>query len=205
MRLISRNKPDSETLKRILDEQAKLDFSYPEVGTTGSTTPAGYVVDRTHLILGRGDQIYTSAKLALQSWKQFRLGWVDVFPYDAPLVEGTCVAVVGRAFGLWWVNCCRIIYTVDTSAHGSRFGFGYGTLPGHIAYGEECFFIDWDPETDEVKFEILAFSKPNYLVARIGYPWVRRAQKRFGRESAMAIYRAIGDSTQTPSISQFAK
>jgi uncharacterized protein (UPF0548 family) len=81
---------------------------------------------------------------------------------------------------------------VDDSGPISRFGFAYGTLPGHAESGEERFSIEWDQNTNQVSYDILAFSRPNYLLARLGYPMVRRAQKRFARESAAAMLRAIG-------------
>ncbi len=36
----------------------------------------------------------------------------------------------------------------------------------------------------EVWYAILAFSRPHLLMAWLGYPYIRRVQKRFGRESA---------------------
>ena len=73
-----------------------------------------------------------------------------------------------------------------------RFGFAYGTLPDHAGSGEERFLVEWDRKDDSVWYGILAFSRPRHLLARIGYPWVRRVQKRFGRESAAVMRRAVG-------------
>jgi uncharacterized protein (UPF0548 family) len=53
--------------------------------------------------------------------------------------------------------------------------------------------IEWNREDNNVWYDILAFSRPNHLLARLGYPVVRRMQKRFGRESAAAMQRAVGD------------
>lgn len=58
--------------------------------------------------------------------------------------------------------------------------------------GEERFLIEWDRDTDRVSCEIAAFSKPNHFLSRLGYPIVRRNQKWFGRDSAAALYQAIG-------------
>ena len=74
----------------------------------------------------------------------------------------------------------------------SRFGFTYGTLPDHVGAGEERFLVEWDRGNDSVWYDILAFSRPRHVLARLGYPWVRRVQKRFGRESAAAMRRAVG-------------
>ena len=37
--------------------------------------------------------------------------------------------------GLWWLNACRIVYVVDEAGPVTRFGFAYGTLPGHAGSG----------------------------------------------------------------------
>jgi len=71
-----------------------------------------------------------------------------------------------------------------------RFGFAYGTLPGHIERGEERFLLEMSDD-DSVWYDILAFSQPRHLLTKIGYPFVRRMQKRFGRESAAAMVRAV--------------
>jgi len=42
-----------------------------------------------------------------------------------------------------------------------------------------------------VKYGILAFSRPNQLLVHLGYPLVHRLQKRFARDSAAAMLRAV--------------
>ena len=46
-------------------------------------------------------------------------------------------------------------------------------------------------EDDAVWYDILAFSRPNHFLARLGYPLVRRLQKRFARDSASAIKNVV--------------
>src|SRR5271157_5564244 len=38
-----------------------------------------------------------------------------------------------------------------------------------------------------------AFSRPQWLLTRLGYRYMRRLQKRFGRESAAAMVRAVNN------------
>ena len=109
---------------------------------------------------------------------------------------------MGRAFGLWWLNCCRIVYVVNESGPIKKFGFAYGTLPGHIESGEERFVIEWNQGDDSVWYDILAFSRPNRLLFRLVYPLVRRMQKRFGRDSAAAVFKAVNGASSTPEIRQ---
>jgi uncharacterized protein (UPF0548 family) len=202
MRFISLQKPKADTLSKSLAEQSALDFSYPEVGATAFRPPAGYVVDQTRIELGSGERVFEAAKSALRNWQQVRLGWVDAWSPGTTLDVGQDVAILGWALGFWWLNCCRIVYTIDDTEGNPRFGFANGTLPGHIEMGEERFLIEWDRDTDRVSYEIVAFSKPNHFLSRLGYPIVRRNQKRFGRDSAAALYRAIGRTAAVPTVVQ---
>ncbi len=202
MRTLSLQKPTAETLSLFLAEQAALDFSYSAVGATAATPPAGYVVDRTRMVLGAGESVFESAKAALKRWQQFRLGWVEAWSTDTPLEVGQVVAIMGWAVGFWWLNCCRIVYTVDESGPTTKFGFAYGTLPGHVESGEERFLIEWDRDTDQVAYDILAFSRPNHILTRLGYPLVRRSQKRFRRDSAASMFRAVNPASSFPTIRQ---
>lgn len=202
MRTLSLQKPTPEFLSRYLAEQATRNLTYPAVGATAATPPEGYVVDRTRIALGTGESTFQAAKAALQNWTQFRLGWVDAWSRDTPLEVGQVVAILGWAVGFWWLNSCRIVYTVDESEPIARFGFGYGTLPGHVGTGEERFLIEWDPETNLVTYDILAFSKPAGFLSRLGYPILRRNQKRFGRDSAAAMFRAVNADSKLPEVLQ---
>lgn len=190
--MLSLRKPSVEALNRFLAVQAELPFTYAAVGATAAKPPAGYMVDRTRIKLGTGETVFQSAVDALCRWEQFRLGWVEVWPTNTPIQEGKTVAVVGRVFGTRWINACRIVYRVDTTGPIQRFGFAYGTLPGHVESGEERFLVEWNQEDDSVWYDILAFSRPNHFLTRLGYPVVRRLQKRFGRDSAAAMLRAVG-------------
>ena len=187
-------KPSATGISRFLAEQAKLELTYKAIGATGGDPPTGYVLDHTRFNLGSGEATFELAKDALRNWKQFRLGWLEAAPDDTPIVKGAVVAIVAQAFGFWWLNACRIIATFDEVGKTSRFGFAYGTLPSHIGTGEERFLIEWDQTDDSVWYDVLAFSKPNHLLARSAYPLVRRAQKRFGRESSEAMLKAVSKS-----------
>ena len=184
-------KPLAAALDAFRASQAGLDFTYQAVGATARTPPSGFVVDHTRIKLGDGEGVFAAARAALARWDQFRLGWVEAYPANTPIQDGQVVAVVARVWGLWWVNACRVVYTVDESGPVTRFGFAYGTLPGHAESGEERFLVGWDRATDAVSYDILAFSRPRHPLARLGYPFTRRTQRRFARDSAAAMRRAI--------------
>jgi len=185
-------RPTAATIQAFLAAQARLDLTYSAVGATGTTPPAGYVVDHTRSKLGEGEKIFVAAKAALERWQQFRLGWLEASPEDTPIQEGQVVAILARSLSLWWLNACRIVAVVNEDGPVRRFGFAYGTLPDHAGSGEERFLVEWDREEGSVWYDILAFSRPRHVLARLGYPWVRRVQKRFGRESAAVMCRAVG-------------
>ena len=191
--MMSLRRPSDAAVREFLAAQAKLDFTYPAVGATATTPPAGYVVDHTRIRLGEGEAVFRAARAALGRWDQFRLGWVEAWPPGAPIRAGEVVGSVARCLGLWWLNACRIVYVVDEEGPVTRFGFANGTLPGHAETGEERFLVEWDRASGEVWYDILAFSRPHAFLTRLGYPYMRRVQKRFGRESAAAMVRAVED------------
>jgi uncharacterized protein (UPF0548 family) len=180
-------RPTAEAIRSFLASQGRLDLTYSALGATATTPPAGYVVDHTRIRLGAGEKVFTAAKEALERWQQFRLGWLEASPEDKPIKEGQVVAILARSLGLWWLNACRIVAVVDEDGPARHFGFAYGTLPDHVGTGEERFLVEWDREDDSVWYDILAFSRPRHFLARLGYPWVRRTQKEFGRASAAVM------------------
>lgn len=183
-------KPSAGRLRALLAAQSKLDLTYSAVGATAAVPPSGYVVDRTRIKLGEGKKVFAAAQAALKRWDHFRLGWVEAWPSDTPIKPGHAVVVIARLLGLWWLNCCRIVYVVDDSEPARRYGFAYGTLPEHAESGEERFTVEWHQHDDEVWYNILAFSRPNQTLVRLGYPYVRRIQRQFARDSAAAMLNA---------------
>lgn len=189
--MLSPRKPSARAVEQFLAGQSRLEFTYSAIGATASLPPFGYVVDHTRSKLGEGRAVFDAAVAALRRWEQFRLGWLEAWSDATPIVSGETVAVVARAAGLWWLNACRIVYVVDETGPLTKFGFAYGTLPAHAGSGEERFLVEWNHADESVWYDILAFSRPRHLLARIGYPLVRRTQRRFGRESAAAMRRAV--------------
>jgi len=186
----SLRKPSPAEIRRFLDEQALGGFSYSFVGQTASKPPEGVKVDHTRIKLGDGEAAFIAATSALERWVQFRLGWVEPCSTNTPIKSGQVVGILARVARLWWLNACRIVYVVDEEGPPQRFGFAYGTLPGHAESGEERFLIEWHQEDNSVWYEILAFSRPRHPLIWLGYPFARMIQKRFARQSAAAMLRA---------------
>jgi uncharacterized protein (UPF0548 family) len=167
-------------------------FSYSEVGATRGSPPLGYNVDHNRVLLGHGREAFEMAISAIDSWKMFHLGWVEVFPPNPPIEVGQAVAVVVSHLGFWSVNVARIVYTIHEHGEVERYGFAYGTLLGHAEQGEERFTVEYHSRTEEVWYDLFAFSKPRHILARLGYPISRSLQKRFARDSLNAMKQAVG-------------
>jgi uncharacterized protein (UPF0548 family) len=193
--MLSIGRPSDARLRRFIENQSGCPFTYADVGATAATLPDSFSVYRDRSSLGRGEACYQRAKAALDDWRQLRLGWLDAFPCKAPLQAGQVVAVGVRLFGVWSLNACRIVYVVNDAAPIARYGFAYGTLPDHIAIGEERFLVEWNPADDIVRFEINVFSRPRHWLARIGYPALVYVQRRFRREAPEAMRRAVDQLT----------
>jgi uncharacterized protein (UPF0548 family) len=175
--------PTERDVEEFIAKQRNLPFTYPEVGATNTTPPAGYNVDHNRIRLGEDETTFERAVEALKNWRQFDLGWVTIVPRGVAVEVGATVAVRARAFGTWSLNACRVVYVIDEPR---RFGFAYGTLPDHVERGEERFLVEWLPD-DSVWYDILAFSRPQHPLVKLSSPLARRLQKRFARESLIRM------------------
>jgi uncharacterized protein (UPF0548 family) len=181
-------KPDRATIKRLLGKRQLDPFSYSAVGATVGSAPNGYNDDRNRILIGHGLDRFKAARAAVDDWKMFDLPWVELFPSRPDIRVGTAVAVAVSHLGFWSVNISRIVYVVNEE---SSYGFAYGTSLCHSEEGEERFLVEHDPATDEVWYDLKAFSKPKHPLARVGYPISRYLQKRFARESLAAMKRSV--------------
>jgi uncharacterized protein (UPF0548 family) len=184
-------KPDERYLDQLHESHRDLPLSYREVGCSRGTAPAGYVADKHRVRLGSGAAVFERARQAVRDWRILRLGWVEPLWPDASVKEGTLVGTMARVFGLWTVNVCRIVFVVAEEGPVVRYGFAYGTLPGHVECGEERFQVEWHQADDSVWYDIRAVSKPGGWMARLAYPLTRRLQHRFGRDSLRVLAEAV--------------
>lgn len=191
--MISLRRPTRAAINAFLADQASRPFTYQAVGTSAGAAPAGYDLDERRIELGRGEETFARAAAAVRAWRHFQLGWVEPCWADTPIEAGCCVGILARVLGMWWLNACRIVEVLDTQSPSEQtFGFVYGTLPDHAERGEERFVVTWNRTDDRVGYTIRAFSQPRHPLARLGYPLVRRFQKRFARDSCAAMRRAVG-------------
>jgi uncharacterized protein (UPF0548 family) len=182
--------PTEDKIRRFISKQKDSSFSYPHVGASATAVPAGYNLDHNRVQLGRGENTWQRGLGAIRAWRMFSLPWVNLHWQSAPIVVGTDIAVSIHHFGFYSLNACRIVYLVDEEGAVKRFGFAYGTLAEHAESGEERFTVEWNRADDTVWYDILAFSRPRQMLARLGYPLSRSLQKRFAEGSKAAMIHA---------------
>jgi uncharacterized protein (UPF0548 family) len=188
--------PSDERVRRFLEGQRSLPFSYSAVGASQGGAPTGYGVNHHRGLLGTGPQAFARAVQALKHWKMYETGWTRLCWPDTPILEGTVIGVVGRHLGLRSLNACRIVYVYeDEEPSLKRYGFAVGTLPGHVERGEERFTVDWHEADDAVYYEVFAFSRPAHPLVKATQPLARRIQRRFAVDSLQSMTAAVGGGT----------
>lgn len=188
---LSLRKPTELSIQAFIASHRGTHFSYSPAGASRGTPPPGFVVDHTRAKIGGGKLVFQRAVTAIREWKHFGIDWVELCYPRTPIEVGNVVAVLVRAFGMWCLNGCRIVYLLDERGPVTRFGFAYGTLPSHAESGEERFSVEWHAKDDAVWYDIFAFSRPNHALTWLGYPLVRRLQKRFASDSVIAMARSV--------------
>ena len=147
--------------------------------------------------MGTGRDDFDRAIAAVKHWKMFDLPWIDLCWPDTPIEPGATVAVLVSHLGFWSLNACRILYAIEEHGTVEKYGFAYGTLPEHAAYGEERFTVEYDKNDGTVWYDVFAFSRPR-LLAFLAYPFTRALQKRFAKDSktAMMNWMAVAPSSK---------
>lgn len=179
--------PSPGLIEAFVAESRALPLTYAPVGIVYSPPPR-FDLDELTMTIGRGQRDFARARAALEAWRHFSLGWLEIFPRQAGVSVGTAVAVVIRHAGMWSMNGCRVVEAIDTP---ERFAFSYGTLANHAERGEELFEVTLDPGSGDVRYRIRAASQPRAALARLGYPLARVLQARCRRESAEAMRRIV--------------
>lgn len=142
-----------------------MSLTYPEVGATrDGDLPEGYRHLRHRTPLPPGS--FARAGEAVLTWRMHRSAGVRLAAdadRAAPGVHVTTRLGVGPVA----INApCEVVWTVED---GRRIGFGYGTLPGHPARGEESFVVERH-EDGRTWLAITSFSRPVATVMRLAGP-----------------------------------
>lgn len=184
--------PSDNQIEDFLAEQRELPFSYNEVGASQTEIPTGYPVNHHRIQIGKGAEAFAMAKEAIRRWTMYKTGWTRIYPPDAPIAVGQIVCVIVNHGFCWSLNPCRIIYVLEETGAIERFGFAFGTLPGHSETGEERFTAEWRHDDDSIWFELLSFARGHHILARIGFLFVPLFQNKFAKDAKRAMLKAVG-------------
>ncbi|MGB2920608.1 MAG: DUF1990 domain-containing protein [Mycobacterium sp.] len=148
-----------------------MPLTYTEVGATAGPMPSGYHHLHKSSVIGRGRDRFDEAAARGMRWGMLRGAGLRVEATAPVAAVGAEVLVhLGPV-----VAPCRVVYVVDEP---DRRGFAYGTLPGHAESGEELFLVRYDPATDTVIAEVIAFSRHATWWSRLGSPVTSLVQRR---------------------------
>jgi uncharacterized protein (UPF0548 family) len=166
--------------------------TYSEVGATRSPNlPDGYAHTRRSVVVGSGSADFQRSVEALRGWRAHLHAGALLSPPQPDIVPGATVLAAIRVLVVFAIVPCRIVYVTDEDR---RFGFAYGTLPGHPERGEEAFHVAL-ADDGVVTFQIVAFSSPANLLARLGHPVNRLIQARVTGRYLEGIRRYVADPT----------
>ncbi|MFS7954984.1 hypothetical protein Hanom_Chr07g00637121 [Helianthus anomalus] len=106
----------------------------------------GFVINYSKIMVGSGSDTYEKGKTALKTWRHFGLSWAFVDP-KTPIENGMKFCVCVKEFFPWVRMPLQVVYVNETKSRKTNvasFGFGGGTLSGHLLSGEERFAIEMD-------------------------------------------------------------
>ena len=161
-------------MERLVDSLRQAQPTYADVGATlVGGQPEGYHHDHYETVLGHGFETFGRTVKGLKAWEAHRGPGIRVFPDGQVIRTGATVVVTLGTALVALAAPCRIISVIDEQ---TRWGFAYGTLPGHPEQGEEAFVVSIAPD-ESVRFEIVAFSRPADPLVRLSGPIGRGIQK----------------------------
>ncbi|KAK7376175.1 hypothetical protein VNO78_35029 [Psophocarpus tetragonolobus] len=205
MFFLSWGRPSSQDQKACINKSGTFNYDDKYKGATSKSLSSlkaeeglskdGFLLNEARVLLGSGIETFEKGKTALKSWRHFGLNWAFVDP-KTPVQQGVKFCVCVKEFFPWLMMPLQVVYVNETGTAKKRsasFGFGSGTLHGHLLAGEERFSIEID-ENNQVWYEVLSFSKPAHILSFVGYPYVMLKQKYFANESAKAMLKHISSS-----------
>ena len=194
-------RPSPQQTRALLDSQADLSVSYdPEIARQAwaGLAPGGLKLRQYRVLLGDGAETFAAAREAIDAWRMFPRAMTTPWPDRVSIAVGHDVAILCRTWGLWSILPARIVAVHNETGNVERYGFTYGTLPAHLECGEERFTVAWQRDTDEVWYELAAFSRNQLWLAKVGRPFVRYQQKRFCAESLKAMVAELQKKSVEP-------
>ncbi|GAY53852.1 hypothetical protein CUMW_152160 [Citrus unshiu] len=198
MVFLSWGRPTPQEQKACIDKSGVFNYDTKYKGATAKPVAClkedqglskdGFLLNHARVLVGSGLETYEKGKTALKTWRHFGLNWAFVDP-KTPIQNGVKFCVCVKEFLPWVTLPLQIVYvneSIRKKKTAASFGFGSGTLQGHLLAGEERFSIELD-DNNQVWYEIVSFSKPADFLSFIGYPYVQLRQKYFAHQSVNAV------------------
>jgi uncharacterized protein (UPF0548 family) len=180
-------------MQQLVETLGQTEPTYADIGATlDGHQPEGFRHERDETIVGSGREAFRRAVRGLETWEAHRLPGVRVFPADREIVTGATVVVTLGTPRVALAAPCRVVRVIDRP---DRWGFAYGTLPGHPEEGEEAFVVSLSPDA-RVRFEIVAFSRPGDALVRLAGPIGRGLQRQATHRYLRALARFVDPERQ---------
>ncbi len=128
---------DATSAERLLDRARATEPTYADVGALLTPDPPAADLDERR-VLGTGPDVFARAVASLRRLDPQRAVFA-VWPVEAGAEVGTTVVVALRLGPVTLPAVDRIVAVLDEP---DRWGFAYGTLPGHPEVGEEAFLVE---------------------------------------------------------------
>lgn len=130
------------------------------------------------VVIGHGDDCWNRATHDVLRWVVKTRSGFSVEPAESHLVrEGAELTLIARVGPLRIREPIRVVAVVQEAA---RYGFAYGTRPGHPVSGEEAFIVHRTPE-GTVSLTLRSLTRPGRGRWRLLYPAVLVAQRIYRR------------------------
>jgi uncharacterized protein (UPF0548 family) len=176
-----------ERLEELLAAAQSAPLTYDHVGSTlRDGVPPGI---RDAAFAREVDGTIGAAATALHGWAAHRGIRGRVLPAGAPLEVGQSIVVVAPFGPVEMAVPTRVVAVVDEA---DRFGFAYGTLPGHVEAGEEL-FLATRASSGRVVLHVRIHARPATLLTRLGGPVVTLVQRIAARRYIAAWAAAMGE------------
>lgn len=149
-------------------------------------------------VLGTGGEAFQLAAHALLTWRMFDIDWLRLIRPEADATAGQVYGVGYRCLGLWLVGVARwhrVRATRDRLR--SRQTVSCRTAMRHAVVGGEFFSVVLDVPTSRVVYRIRSCSQVVPALRPLTGV-VRATQRRFVRDSCLAMQRAVAETLLAP-------
>ena len=167
-------RPDPAELGDLLAAVRDAPPTYDHVGSTLGRVPGTARLRHHQRDVGSGPAAFEGAVEAIRSWVAQRGLGASIEPPGVPVELGATLLVVLPAGPATMVAPNRVVGIVDEP---DRWGFAYGSLPGHPERGEESFVAERRAD-GTVSVTISVDAEPGTWLTRLGGPVTMAVQRR---------------------------